>query len=52
MGTANPVSSQPNLKISFDNPVTAPFNNMQNLKFNSPPMVAFFLAVNQGSGSL
>ena len=26
--------------------ITAPFNNMQNLKFKSPPTVAFFNAVN------
>ena len=26
--------------------VIAPFNNMQNLKFKSPPTVAFFPAVN------
>ena len=26
---------------------TAPFNNMRNLKFKSPPTVAFFPAVNQ-----
>ena len=29
-----------------------PFNNTRNLKFNSPITVAFFTAVNQGSGSL
>ena len=36
-------------KSSFDQQrtgFTAPFNNMQNLKFISPPTVAFFSAVN------
>ena len=32
--------------------ITAPFNNMRNLKFKSPPTVAFFAAVNQRTGSL
>ena len=32
--------------------VTAPFNNMRNLTFKSPPTVAFFPAVNQHSESL
>ena len=32
--------------------ITTPFNNMQNLKFISPPMVAFFTAVNQQTGCL
>ena len=32
--------------------VIALFNNMRNLKFKSPPMVLFFAAVNQRSGSL